>query len=63
MHPLLILSAGVVVWAVSRQVPQARALASAIRAAAREFQEQRQQKAPAPRQVDQGSPSQSVEPK
>jgi hypothetical protein len=40
MHPLLMISAGVAIWAASRQIPQARALAAALRAAAHEFQEQ-----------------------
>ena len=55
MHPLLMLSAGVVIWAASRQIPQARALASAIRAAAREFQEQSRKAIPS-KQGDQKSP-------
>jgi hypothetical protein len=60
MHPLLILSAGVVVWAASRQIPQARALVAAVRAAAGEFQEQKR-KAAALKQIPQ-PPSPPQEP-
>ena len=62
MHPLLILSAGVVVWAASRQIPQARALVAAVRAAATEFQEQKRKTA-ALKQAGQSSPSPPQEPK
>lgn len=54
MHPLLMISAGVAIWAASRQIPQARALAAAVRAAAREFQEQNR-KAAARKNADQQS--------
>jgi hypothetical protein len=54
MHPLLMISAGVAIWAASRQIPQARALAAAVRAAAREFQEQ-SRKAAARKKADQQS--------
>jgi hypothetical protein len=62
MHPLLMLSAGVVIWAATRQIPQARALAAAVRAAAREFQEQNRKPTPQ-RRGDQQPTSQTPEPK